>query len=41
VLGFGVAAAFLVAAALVAASLVRVSKEEAAAALKEGMAAGG
>ena len=39
-LGFGVAAAFLAGAALVAASLVRVSKEEAAKALKEGVAAG-
>ena len=39
-LGFGVAAAFLAGAALVAASLVRVSKEEAARALKDGVAAG-
>jgi hypothetical protein len=39
-LGFGVAAAFLAGAALVAASLVRVSKEDAAKALKEGVAAG-
>jgi len=39
-LGFGVAAAFLAGAALVAAALVRVSKEEAAKALKEGVAAG-
>jgi EmrB/QacA subfamily drug resistance transporter len=36
VLGFGVAGGFLLLAALVAASLVRVSKEEAAKALKEG-----
>ena len=40
VLGFGVASGFLLAAALVAWSLVRVSKEEAAKALKEGVAAG-
>jgi len=39
-LGFGVASAFLLGAALVAASLVRVSKEDAAKALKEGVAAG-
>ena len=38
-LGFGVAAAFLATAALVAASLVKVSKEDAAKALKEGAAA--
>ena len=36
-LGFGVAAVFLVASAVVMASLVKVSKEDAAAALKEGM----
>jgi MFS family permease len=40
-LGFGVAAAFLAAAALVAASLVKVSKEDAAKALKEGAATAG
>ena len=39
-LGFGVASAFLLGAALIAASLVRVSKEDAAKALKEGAAAG-
>jgi EmrB/QacA subfamily drug resistance transporter len=39
-LGFGVASAFLLGAALVAAWLVRVSKEDAARALKEGVAAG-
>lgn len=39
--GFGIASAFLLAAALVAWLLVRVSKEEAAKALKEGAAAAG
>jgi EmrB/QacA subfamily drug resistance transporter len=39
--GFGIASAFLLGAALVAWSLVRVSKEEAAKALKEGAAAAG
>ena len=38
--GFGIASGFLLAAAFVAWSLVRVSKEEAKAALKEGLAAG-
>ena len=41
VLGFGIGSGFLLAAALVAASLVRVSKEEAAKALKDGAVAGG
>ena len=41
VLGFGVASAFLLGAAVVAASLVRVSKEDAAKALKEGAATAG
>lgn len=41
VLGFGVAAGFLVAAAVLMGSLVRVSKQDAALALKEGAGLGG
>lgn len=41
VLGFGIAAGFLLLSAVVFGLLVRVSKEQAARALKEGLAAGG